>query len=394
MDVLLVSAEFPPDVGGVGDYTRRLAEALRRRGLAVGVLAPPRSQSVAADLPFPLLAELPPGWGLLRAVERALRRTGARWLHIQHQTGAFGGHPAVFLLPRWLRRRLRVRIAVTLHDLFVPYLFPRADPVRRLLFDLYLGAADRVVTVAPEDRARLRGRLPPDRRLYTPRRPREALWIPIGSNIPVLPLPDGGRTAWRRRRGLPVDAPLACFFGLLGPGKGVEDLIDALRRPEAAPWRLILVGGLPDDADPRAPGYARRIGEALAGLGDRVRILGPLPPEEVSAALQAADAVVLPFKEGASWRRGSLLAALRHGRPVVTTRPGPFAAPELEAAAGEGVLLVPPGDPAALAAALARLAADPTLGERLAAGARRLAAPFDWDGIAQRHREEVYGIHG
>jgi glycosyltransferase involved in cell wall biosynthesis len=54
---------------------------------------------------------------------------------------------------------------------------------------------------------------------------------------------------------------------------------------------------------------------------------------------------------------------------------------------GENVRLVPPGDPAALAQAIADLAASPEVRQRLAAGARALAATFAWEGIAKRHLE-------
>jgi Glycosyltransferase len=91
----------------------------------------------------------------------------------------------------------------------------------------------------------------------------------------------------------------------------------------------------------------------------------------------------LPFVDGASFRRGSLLATLAHGVPTITT---PGAAALIDKT---HVLLTPAGDAAALADAIALLASDPTLRARLSAGGAALAAQFSWEEIARRH-EEVY----
>jgi glycosyltransferase involved in cell wall biosynthesis len=119
-------------------------------------------------------------------------------------------------------------------------------------------------------------------------------------------------------------------------------------------------------------------------LGQRVHWTGYTPPEEVSANLLAADVVVLPYRDGASFRRGSFMAALAHGRPIVSTHP-PVHLPELRD--GENVLLVPPDDPDAVAAAMARLATNPALRQRLGEGAEALAREFTWDRIAIRTAE-------
>jgi glycosyltransferase involved in cell wall biosynthesis len=114
---------------------------------------------------------------------------------------------------------------------------------------------------------------------------------------------------------------------------------------------------------------------------------------EVSAHLLAADIGVLPYRDGASFRRGSFMALLAHGLPIVSTVPaGSGDARSLDSGVprlqdGENVRLVPPDDPAALAQAIADLAASPEVRQRLAAGARALAATFAWEGIAKRHLE-------
>ena len=111
--------------------------------------------------------------------------------------------------------------------------------------------------------------------------------------------------------------------------------------------------------------------------------------------LLACDAVALPFLDGASARRGTLMAALAHGLPIVSTLPerrsglagpatvwlgsGPGAVALRD---GESILLVPPDDPDALAAALARLSDDPDLRTRLAAGAGAVRDRIAWPALA------------
>jgi glycosyltransferase involved in cell wall biosynthesis len=100
---------------------------------------------------------------------------------------------------------------------------------------------------------------------------------------------------------------------------------------------------------------------------------------EIPAYFRRADLVVLPYRE--IDQSGVLFTALAFGRPLLMSSVGGF--PEVAAhGAGE---LVPPGDAAALHAALERLLGDPAARERLAAGARAAAAgPYAWDEIGRR----------
>src|SRR5436190_5324418 len=140
MRIALLSAEYPPQPGGVGDYTRRLGEALLARGHTISVItiADCRLQIVAlshsATNRQSTIAALQSdwGWSCWRAVIAALDALRPDVLHIQYQTGAYGMRPAINLLP-WRLRRLPARplVAVTAHDLLLPYLFPKVGPLRR-----------------------------------------------------------------------------------------------------------------------------------------------------------------------------------------------------------------------------------------------------------------------
>ncbi|MEO8397999.1 MAG: glycosyltransferase, partial [Chloroflexota bacterium] len=107
---------------------------------------------------------------------------------------------------------------------------------------------------------------------------------------------------------------------------------------------------------------------------------GHVDEEAVGSYLAAADVVALPFEDGASFRRGSLMAALEQGCAIVTTRP-PLPIPTFSD--GENMLLVPPHDEALLAVALHHLYQSPDQRARLKRGAAALARSFAWPSIAK-----------
>jgi len=183
---------------------------------------------------------------------------------------------------------------------------------------------------------------------------------------------------------------------LISRTKGLDTLLDALAQLPAR-FHLLIIGGAATAPEDRVYAEAIRRQIVELGLDQRVIITGQSAEADVSAHLLAADIAALPFADGASLRRGSLLAALAHGLPVVTTddrassasihRPSSIAhRPLID---GENALLVQPGDAPALAAAIERLASDSGLRQQLAAGGRALAAQFGWDAIATQH-ERLY----
>ncbi|MFQ5944682.1 MAG: glycosyltransferase family 4 protein [Anaerolineae bacterium] len=382
--VLLVSAEFPPRGGGVGAYTRRLAEALLDLGTPVEV-ATSSSEGEDQEFSFPVWRKMADwsfaSWGQLRWL---LAETRPSILHIQYQAGAYRHHPAINLSPYWVRfSRSGMRVAVTFHDLRGPYLFPKAGPLRAWSLRLMARSADVAIVADRADQARL------------------ARWgvaaerIPIGSNIDPKPPQGYDRADWRSERGVKHGDVVLAYFGFLHESKGADVLVEALSQLVAKqhPVSLLMVGRMAGESNPTTIAYAAGVRERLArdGLDDRVHWTGYLVPAEVSGWLMAADLCVLPYADGASLRRGSLMAALAHGLPVVTTFPsGPV--PEL--VDGVNAALVAPGDAAALAARIEALAASPGERERLGRGARKLSRTFSWDRVAAATMDQYRRLLG
>ncbi len=377
MRVCLVTAEYPPQQGGVGDYTRALAQALARQGASVVVLTTAGAAATddAAE-PVPVERRVRGwGWRAWADLGRALRDLQPQVVNVQYQSAAYGLHPAINLWPRWAAGR--VPVVVTFHDLRVPYLFPKAGPLRsRAVVEMARGAARAIVTNV-EDHAAL-----------APLLARPPALISIGSNIHPTPPEGYDRSRMRARMGAGQGETVLAYFGFLNESKGGEELIRALAalRGRGLPVWLWLIGGQVGASDPTNQAYLGRVRRLIAELAVEpfVRWTGFMTPAEVSAHLLAADLCVLPYRDGVSFRRGSLMAALVHGLPVVSTHPH-LAPPELEE--GENMALVPPGDALALAEQIAALIADPAARQRLGAGADRLGRAFDWDAIACRTLE-------
>jgi len=158
--------------------------------------------------------------------------------------------------------------------------------------------------------------------------------------------------------------PQLLSVGTLVPRKGHDLLIAALAMLQDLPWRLAIVG---DPArDPSTTATLRRL-ITEAGLGERIALVGALPPNELQQHYITADLFVLASRyEGYGM---VYTEAIAHGLPVVGTTAGaiPEAVPEGAA------LLVPPEDIPALVAALRRLLSDSAARDHLAGAARQAA---------------------
>lgn len=185
-------------------------------------------------------------------------------------------------------------------------------------------------------------------------RPAQYRVIPVGLDLSAHVAVEGPSGALRSRLGLPADVPLAGVIGRLVPIKDHPTLFEAVRRiPDV---HLAVIG----DGERRAEVEA--LARAL-GVAERVHFTGWW--SDVPAALADLDVVVLSSRnEGTPV---ALVEALAAGRPVVATDVGGVRSVVRD---GESGILVPPGDPASLAAAISALVADPALRCRMGAAGR------------------------
>ena len=375
MRIGLLTGEYPPLQGGVGDFTRQLARAMAQAGHDVQVLTTRRSPSGAAATPDDA------GVTVRRAVERwgwrslwAARTWAAEHkldvVNVQYQAAMYSLAAPIHFLPDVVGKPC----VATFHDLRIPYLFPKAGGLRHAAVTHLAGRSCAAIATDPADAVEL------ERRGV-----RSVTQIPIGSNVAAQPPTGYDPVAWRQARGLRADDFVVGYFGFLNHSKGGDTLIDALAALVAAEprTRLLLIGGQAGSSDATDLVFAERIKAMIEQhhLADRVIRTGYLPEAETSAALLACDVMALPYRDGVSLRRGTLMAALAHGRAIVSTTSD--TQPD-ELRAGEDIVLVAPDAPEQLAQALLELSREPHRRARLGEGARALAARFGWEAIAAR----------
>ena len=211
------------------------------------------------------------------------------------------------------------------------WLRARASAPERALTRLLLGRADLAIVLGEglrEDAAAL-----------APRR------IAVVPNGIADPCPGFARAVPAAGR-----APTALFLGLGIPEKG---MLDAIAGAEAAGWRIVVAGDIPD------PARAAALHRQAAASGGRLVLAGFIRGEEKHRRLAEADALVFPTYYPAETQGLVVAEALAHDLPVVVTRWRAVA----ENLPPAHVKVVPPRDPAAVAAALRAIArAEPPAG--------------------------------
>ncbi|MCB0189724.1 MAG: glycosyltransferase family 4 protein, partial [Caldilineaceae bacterium] len=275
------------------------------------------------------------------------------------------------------------RVAWTYHDLLVPYLFPKAGArLRQWVTAQPAHNSDLVVVTNEADRCAL----------YATQHV-AAVKIPIGSNIaPAQPSP-AARQSRRAQRGYRDEQLVLGYFGFLNRSKGGLTLIETLDRllQRGYDAHLLMIGERVGASDATNDHYLHEVEAEIAerGLMTRVRWTDHQPDAEVSADLAAIDVLLMPYLDGASLRRGTLMAGLAHGCAIVTTTPqGPL--PEL--VDGRDLCYVPPQDSSAAADAVVQLWDDPQRRQRLGEQARQQSAQFTWSAIARTHLDCYHAI--
>ncbi len=351
MNVLVVSGIWPPDPGGPASHAPALARFLHGRGHGVEVV----TTADAAPAPEGFAVEWVPRRG--SALVRHLRvghvvRTHARRADVVYATsmvrrGALGAAVA--------RRPLVVKLVSD--EVFERQ--QRSGRFRGTIEEFQAVGGARVSFLRATRNRALRY----SSRVFCPSAYLRGIALDWGldpERVSVLPNPAPevaplpGRDELRAE--LALEGPVLAFAGRLGPQKSLDVALEAIaREPRVG---LVVAGEGPERA-----ALERRVHEL--GLDGRVRFLGGVGRESVLRLFRAADASLL----SSSWENfpHTVVESLAVGTPVISTSVG--GVPEV-VRDGENGLLVPPREPAALAAAVSRFFGDEELRRRLREGAR------------------------
>jgi glycosyltransferase involved in cell wall biosynthesis len=359
--VVVVSGIWPPDPGGPASHAPALADFLAERGHAVEVVTTADSEPVPRSYPVAWASRRSPLRHVRSAllVRRASRRADVVYATSMIRRAAIGS--------RLARRPLVVKLVSD-------EVFERATRSGR-----YAGTLDEFQRTAGGPRTRFlratrAAALRRARHVFCPSaylRDVALGWGVDPDRLSVLPNPAPEIPPMRARDELRAELGLSgnalAFAGRLGPQKALGVALQALVDvPDAS---LTVAGDGPERAALEA--RAREL-----GLDGRVSFLGSVPREQVLRLFQAADASVLP----SSWENfpHTVVEALAVGCPVIATAVG--GVPEVVRDGVNG-LLVSPGDPGALAAAIARFFADDVLRARLHEAAARSVEGYSEEAV-------------
>jgi glycosyltransferase involved in cell wall biosynthesis len=357
----ILTGEYPPQPGGISDYTALVAAALAGLGDEVHVW----TTAAAGETPTPPGVTVHRSAGTwssadLRRLNAELDRfTAPRCLVVQYTPNAWGHRGMNIGFCRWLRGRRRRGDEVRLMFHEVRYhMEPRDRPIRRLLVVVHtwmarilMGAATHVYASVPGWATMLRA--------LAPRSAPPILWSPVPSNMPAVDDPLGVAEARRRyaTRGMAMIGTFATFR------ESTRAALAAVFPPllRAHPDRVGLLIGR------NGPAFAERLIADHPELAGRLFATGGLSPDDISRHLQACDVLFQADPGGVCTKQGTTMAGMLQGRAIVG---GAGHNTEPVWAEERCVALAPSSQPADLVAAVESCLADPAERARLGAAAR------------------------
>jgi len=299
MRILIISGSLPPMKCGVGDYTAHLANALSRQmNTKVAVLTDVSAWPKPSDFEFEVFP-ISHGWRMsdLGRIAFAVRRWKPDLMHIQYPTQGYGRRYLPWLLPPFFRIA-GIPVVQTWHG------YDSRRMTRRLLPNAVVSGG--LIVVRPD----YMDMMEPLFRWLNRRK--HAKFIPNASTIPPTHLSQDDRSAVRLQF-CQGNSRLIVFFGFAYADRGTELLFEVA---DPTQHHLVFISDL-NPADEFHKSILNRA-ECQPWAG-RTTVTGYLPAEEVGRILAAADAVVLPFKDGGGMWNTSIRAAISQGTFVLTT---------------------------------------------------------------------------
>jgi glycosyltransferase involved in cell wall biosynthesis len=353
-----ILSSYPPTPCGLATFSAALASGLSQHDTDVGLVRvlDAQGQKSANDRVIGQLINGSPSSVL--ASSELLNQCDVAL--IQHEYGLYGGTDGDEVLD--ILGALHVPSIVIAHTILA-----QPTPHQRSVLNDVVDLADKVVVMTEAAQTRLCEGFDVDSSKVTT--------IAHGAAIPrARVVPDRGR-------------PILLTWGLIGPGKGIERVIDAMRSLHELPGqpRYLVAGQThPKVLAEHGESYRRERIEQAKRHGISSSVVFDADYRDVASLtdlIQSSKVVVLPYDSRDQVTSGVLVDAIASGRPVVATA-FPHAVELLSSGAG---IVVDHDDPDAMARALKRVLTRPELSARMAAEASRLAPRLGWSVVASEY---------
>lgn len=381
MDWHLITPEYPPQSGGVSDYTHLLATGLAAESETVHVWCPSSSGEPlepGSVVVHRELGNISPA-DLCRVGRRLDQFPAPRRLLVQWVPHGYGYRSMNLPFCFWLWQRAKFKrdhVEIMVHEPFLAFgegsmKQNLAAAVHRVMVAILLKAASHVWVSIPDWETRLRPFVLGANKSFG--------LLPVPSNIPVIDDPDGVARV-RAQYALP-GAPLVGHFGAYNQYmmELMMGLLPSLLGGHDKLSVMLLGKGSLELRD--------RLIERHSDLQESVRATGVLSAENISLHMSACDVMLQPYRDGVSGRRTSVMTALSHGLPVVTTIGKATEDCWVESGA---VKLTKVGDIEGMVEVVKSLLADELERGRISAAGRELYDKcFDVKGVVKRLREAV-----
>ncbi len=356
----ILTGEYPPQTGGVSDYTRLVARGLADAGDNVHVWTTPCQETSIVDSGVEV-HRLPDRFGTrsLKVLDKDLNQFPTpRRILVQYVPHAFGWKALNIPFCVWLWSRRRDSVWVLFHEVVFP--LSRNQSTRhnalgvgtRLMASFVVRSAEHLL-ISTQSWAPLVKSLGAGDRPIT--------WLPIPSNISVVN--DPVAVASLRAKYAPTNGLVLGHFGTYAANTS-DLLIPALEIILLQNSNLVVLL-LGRGGESVRDELIRRHSE----LSSRINASGELPAIELSLHLQSTDVMLQPYPDGISTRRTSAMACLQHGIPTVTTTG--HLTEEFWAESG-AVLLAPAGDPIYISNCVKQLNESPDARARIGQAAKTL----------------------
>jgi glycosyltransferase involved in cell wall biosynthesis len=382
ISICFISGAYPECHDGVGDYTAKLIGALNKENLEINLITSDEElihkyvRQHDLSRVFPVIKR----WNVFAviAILKLVVKEKFDIIHLQFPSSRYKKTIFLCFLPFLLRFFFKKKVIATLHEFSVSY---PINKVRQILLSL---GSHRIVVTDDNDARQLARSIGSKKRKIS--------LIPIGSNIDICEHNLAEKEAFLEKTGLSKQAKIIIFFGFIHPNKGIEYLLKSMRKiiDRGIAAQLLIVSRL----DFSNNAYHKKLKKLIdfLGINKSIFITGYVTPQEVSKFLSFSDICALPFVDGVTMRRGTLMAALMHGKAIISTKSNNYVPHQL--ANRKNIYLVPINDAEGLAGAIEVLCTNNQLRQKIAEAASHLSQDFSWEKIAQAHKKLYENVIG